>query len=717
MGKKRKAAPTGATPEEEVDFYIAGSREQFERNSMGSAVFQAEEALRLSREKLGWHLKTGHALVHLGFLLISQGKCGKARGLCEQAKDLADQLREPGLGTRAMELMAECALQDKNTTKKSVKFKNAQQFMMIADDLRAEQARDKERKQRDKMESEIKKGKHDTPKRVRTEQVEAPGTPEEINMNAVPDAARVPTNLKEYQDVDASSGWMRHETRSSWLWHTASEVFYNTETTDYYRLENGQAVLVQKEQAQPDQQQQQQQQSAAPQAAEQQSVQPTPDVTANHHVIRSGRQQGTVKYFVQAKRYGFIVPDTPGGDVYLKPKPSSTLEFSPGTRVEFSMGTVDGRAAAVDVVVVTVAGVQEQVRLSDSNISNDGEDPVVVQTPVKEKSRSDREGLYQEMGSANKWDSQLKSGDATLRGRQLHNEDRVTSRGDGRLGKLGSLFALFDGHGGHGCAEYCRLHMASTVYKAYRDAPAVAGPSNLKPGAQVFKGFQLAGTMDSDGNDGPVGPPKADSQVEDAFFEAIREMELSFHEEAQAQELRCGTTAVQCLVHGKDTDSLRLTVANVGDSRIVLCRGGRAVRLSEDHKPNRKDEKIRIEQAGGTALQVAGTWRVTQGKGWGTQRFNIPETQLLLACSRTIGDYEMKEGDDLLSGPIICTPEVNTQPIEAEDFFVVLGSDGVWDHMTEQEVVDIGMSNFGNPQQSAQQICQASFDNEYCGRP
>lgn len=38
-----------------------------------------------------------------------------------------------------------------------------------------------------------------------------------------------------------------------------------------------------------------------------------------------------------------------------------------------------------------------------------------------------------------------------------------------------------------------------------------------------------------------------------------------------------------------------LTVLNVGDSRAVLCRGGEAVPLSDDHKPDRPDEKERIE--------------------------------------------------------------------------------------------------------------------------
>ena len=42
-------------------------------------------------------------------------------------------------------------------------------------------------------------------------------------------------------------------------------------------------------------------------------------------------------------------------------------------------------------------------------------------------------------------------------------------------------------------------------------------------------------------------------------------------------------------------------IANVGDSRAVMsCSGGRyTVALSQDHKPNEKDEHLRILQAGG----------------------------------------------------------------------------------------------------------------------
>ena len=40
-------------------------------------------------------------------------------------------------------------------------------------------------------------------------------------------------------------------------------------------------------------------------------------------------------------------------------------------------------------------------------------------------------------------------------------------------------------------------------------------------------------------------------------------------------------------------------VAWTGDCRAILCRGGKAVQLTEDHKATRPDEKARVEAAGG----------------------------------------------------------------------------------------------------------------------
>ena len=82
---------------------------------------------------------------------------------------------------------------------------------------------------------------------------------------------------------------------------------------------------------------------------------------------------------------------------------------------------------------------------------------------------------------------------------------------------------------------------------------------------------------------------------------------------------RAGTTAVTVLIT-KD----KYYIANIGDSRAVLSRGGQAVKMSTDHKPDLNEERTRIERAGGF---------VQQGRVNGT-----------LSLSRAFGDFEYKRG-------------------------------------------------------------------------
>lgn len=53
--------------------------------------------------------------------------------------------------------------------------------------------------------------------------------------------------------------------------------------------------------------------------------------------------------------------------------------------------------------------------------------------------------------------------------------------------------------------------------------------------------------------------------------------------------LTSGTTATVALLR----DGIELVVASVGDSRAILCRKGKPMKLTIDHTPERKDEKER----------------------------------------------------------------------------------------------------------------------------
>lgn len=65
---------------------------------------------------------------------------------------------------------------------------------------------------------------------------------------------------------------------------------------------------------------------------------------------------------------------------------------------------------------------------------------------------------------------------------------------------------------------------------------------------------------------------------------------------------RGGSTAVTAvLVNGQ-----RLWVANVGDSRAVLSRGGQAIQMTIDHEPN--TERSSIEDRGGFVSNMPGAF-------------------------------------------------------------------------------------------------------------
>ena len=68
--------------------------------------------------------------------------------------------------------------------------------------------------------------------------------------------------------------------------------------------------------------------------------------------------------------------------------------------------------------------------------------------------------------------------------------------------------------------------------------------------------------------------------------------------------------------------STEIICANAGDSRTVLGKNGRAVEMSEDHKPENRGEMERIQRSGGF---------VEEGRVNG-----------MLALSRALGDFEYK---------------------------------------------------------------------------
>ncbi|ERS98040.1 hypothetical protein HMPREF1624_04818 [Sporothrix schenckii ATCC 58251] len=135
-----------------------------------------------------------------------------------------------------------------------------------------------------------------------------------------------------------------------------------------------------------------------------------------------------------------------------------------------------------------------------------------------------------------------------------------------------------------------------------------------------------------------------------------------------------------------------LYTANVGDARIILCRSGKALRLSYDHKGSDENEGRRIANAGGLVLN---------------NRVNG-----VLAVTRALGDTYIKE---LVTGHPYTTETV----IQPElDEFVIIACDGLWDVCSDQDAVNL-IRNVPDPVTAAKMLvdhalAHFSTDNLSC---
>ncbi|XP_068640402.1 probable protein phosphatase 2C 68 [Aristolochia californica] len=200
------------------------------------------------------------------------------------------------------------------------------------------------------------------------------------------------------------------------------------------------------------------------------------------------------------------------------------------------------------------------------------------------------------------------------------------------------FFGVFDGHGGAHVAMLCKEQM------------------------HVFMAEELGVLTDS----GVTMTPVVWNAAMARSFERMDELVLG--------SCACGATAGNCgcdrsgvmseivgstaVVAVVSPDSL--VVANCGDSRAVLSRGGRAIPLSDDHKPDRPDELARIEAAGGHVIYLNGA-----------------RVQGILAMSRALGDKYLKPY-------VISEPEVNITERTPDDEFIILASDGLWDVLSNE---------------------------------
>ncbi|XP_031428993.1 integrin-linked kinase-associated serine/threonine phosphatase 2C isoform X2 [Clupea harengus] len=197
-----------------------------------------------------------------------------------------------------------------------------------------------------------------------------------------------------------------------------------------------------------------------------------------------------------------------------------------------------------------------------------------------------------------------------------------------------AYFAVFDGHAGARASRFAAEHLHHTLVAKF---------------------------------------PKGDSEnldklIKKCLLDTFRQTDEDFLKKASSQKptWKDGSTAT-CVLVVADV----LYVANLGDSRAVLCRSEQGedsgakkcvtLALSKEHNPTIYEERMRIQKAGGT---------VREGRVLG-----------VLEVSRSIGDGQYKRIG------VISTPDLRRCQLTANDRFIILACDGLFKVFSPEETV------------------------------
>lgn len=395
------------------------------------------------------------------------------------------------------------------------------------------------------------------------------------------------------------------------------------------------------------------------------------------------RQMGTVRWYNGRRKLGVVIPDSGGPDLFIP-----------------AQGAVNGSQ-----VPPQPGGLFHGTRVSFQPVA-------LKNSEKKETVCMDVRPLSGQVG--------LSAGVETFIGAKEKNDDRIAATD---LRELGFFAGIFDGHLGSNCAEFVSKQVPKNVLEAYRARVKREGGSVAK-----------------------LTPEQEARVIAKAIVEAFEEADKAYLVTARKKDLSDGSTGlVTLLCHGFQVPQPAATAASLwppdrnaqkqictaarapggvaklfvawcGDSRAVLLRGRQGLRLSEDHRPNNTNERQRVRAAGGTVTKDArGIWRVGPreenrfARELDKRKKKEATSKWYLSTSRSFGDLALKVPDAIVTA----TPEVKVVDLVPEDWAVVLGSDGIFDVLSDQQVANVlykAMAVDGkDPVAAAKELVQAAF--------
>lgn len=266
--------------------------------------------------------------------------------------------------------------------------------------------------------------------------------------------------------------------------------------------------------------------------------------------------------------------------------------------------------------------------------------------------------------------------------------------------KLGFLFAtVFDGHGGSAAASYLQEHFYDVVSEILDK-----------------HGNDIECSIDLDEEEGLCCPIQLHAALTESFKNADAKLLhwLSTYVKDE-DDARSGCTATALLVRPE-----LAVIANVGDSRAVLSRGGKAIDLTTEHRVYGKGATVsaetdRVESVGGWVDdgRVCGVLAVSRAFGDPDFKGNGLHSMLKRGITDGFWSQDFADGRHFSGDPVTVEPDVFELSLQENDEFLIVATDGLWDVVSSQEAITMARGELykkgRDPQAAADLLVRAAL--------
>ena len=239
-----------------------------------------------------------------------------------------------------------------------------------------------------------------------------------------------------------------------------------------------------------------------------------------------------------------------------------------------------------------------------------------------------------------------------------------------------SYFAIFDGHGGEECSEFLKNNYLNYLIEN--------------------KNFPF--------------------DIKISMIETCQKIEEDFFKQKCSDNLEESDKSGSCALIAVIFDN-KIYIANIGDSRAIMSMNGgvKIKQLTTDHKPENIKEYERAIKNGSKIYlddndevdRDISKLNFVKDKADLEKKIEIKQKNAEekifrvypsdLAVMRTIGDIKAKKKEfGALPGTVINTPDIFVYDLNGSVDFIVMGCDGIFDDLSNQEIINAAWLVFKN---------------------